>query len=131
MTIKIVLVNITSYRWINLILYITRNINKCIYSDLIEFKNGGIFNLLDEESKLPKQSSEHFTTEVHKRWQGHFRLALARASRLKAHREIRDDEGFMVRHFAGAVCYQTVSVCYIYFNENINFKFLYKLYILS
>ncbi|KAF0762385.1 myosin heavy chain 95F isoform X1 [Aphis craccivora] len=75
--------------------------------DLIESKNGGIFNLLDEESKLPKQSSEHFTTEVHKRWQGHFRLALARASRLKAHREIRDDEGFMVRHFAGAVCYQT------------------------
>lgn len=65
---------------------------------------------MDEESKLPKQSSEHFTTEVHKRWQGHFRLALARASRLKAHREIRDDEGFMVRHFAGAVCYQTVSI---------------------
>ncbi|XP_050441018.1 myosin heavy chain 95F isoform X1 [Adelges cooleyi] len=75
--------------------------------DLIESRNGGIFNLLDEESKLPKQSSEHFTTEVHKRWQGHFRLALARTSKLKAHREIRDDEGFMVRHFAGAVCYQT------------------------
>jgi myosin-6 len=81
-----------------------------VCSDLIESKNGGIFNLLDEESKLPKQSSEHFTTEVHKRWQGHFRLALARASRLKIHREIRDDEGFMVRHFAGAVCYQTVSI---------------------
>lgn len=81
--------------------------------DLIESKNGGIFNLLDEESKLPKQSSEHFTTEVHKRWQGHFRLALARASRLKIHREIRDDEGFMVRHFAGAVCYQTVSIFHI------------------
>lgn len=47
---------------------------------------------------------------MHKRWQGHFRLALARASKLKAHREIRDDEGFMVRHFAGAVCYQTVSI---------------------
>lgn len=47
---------------------------------------------------------------MHKRWQGHFRLALARTSKLKAHREIRDDEGFMVRHFAGAVCYQTVSL---------------------
>lgn len=87
----------------------------CTYSDLIESKNGGIFNLLDEESKLPKQSSEHFTTEVHKRWQGHFRLALARASRLKAHREIRDDEGFMVRHFAGAVCYRTVSINVYFF----------------
>ncbi|XP_026680288.1 myosin heavy chain 95F [Diaphorina citri] len=75
--------------------------------DLIEAKGSGIFSLLDEESKLPRHTSEHFTSEVHKQWAGHFRLALPRMSRLKSHREIRDDEGFLIRHFAGAVCYQT------------------------
>ncbi|XP_054269239.1 myosin heavy chain 95F isoform X2 [Macrosteles quadrilineatus] len=75
--------------------------------DLIESKGNGIFSLLDEESKLPQCSAVHFTTEVHRTWREHFRLALPRNSRLKAHREIRDDEGFLVRHFAGAVCYQT------------------------
>lgn len=81
-------------------------------TDLIESKGNGIFSLLDEESKLPQCSSTHFTTEVHRTWNNHFRLALPRNSRLKAHREIRDDEGFLVRHFAGAVCYQTVSLNY-------------------
>ncbi|BES87602.1 Myosin N-terminal SH3-like domain [Nesidiocoris tenuis] len=75
--------------------------------DLIEGKGSGLFSLLDEESKLPKPSAEHFTNEVHKNWGTHFRLALPRASKLKAHREIRDSEGFLVRHFAGAVCYDT------------------------
>ncbi|KAK9506770.1 hypothetical protein O3M35_008647 [Rhynocoris fuscipes] len=75
--------------------------------DLIEGKNTGLFSLLDEESKLPKPSAEHFTTEVHQKWGSHFRLALPRTSKLKAHREIRDSEGFLVRHFAGAVCYDT------------------------
>ncbi|XP_055588992.1 myosin heavy chain 95F isoform X2 [Uranotaenia lowii] len=75
--------------------------------ELIEAKSGGIFNLLDEESKLPKPSYAHFTAEVHSAWPGHFRLSLPRASRLKAHRVLRDDEGFLVRHFAGAVCYNT------------------------
>lgn len=75
--------------------------------ELIESKSNGIFTLLDEESKLPKPSYAHFTSEVHGAWHGHFRLSLPRASRLKAHRVLRDDEGFLVRHFAGAVCYNT------------------------
>ncbi|XP_046613209.1 myosin heavy chain 95F isoform X2 [Neodiprion virginianus] len=75
--------------------------------DLIESKNGGIFSLLDEESKLPKHSFAHFTSEVHRSWSGHFRITLPRTSRLKAHRELRDDEGFVIRHYAGGVCYQT------------------------
>ena len=37
----------------------------------------------------------------------HLRLDLPRKSKLKEHREIRDEDGFLVRHFAGAVCYQT------------------------
>ena len=36
-------------------------------------------------------------------------VKVPRKSKLNYHRNIRDDEGFMIRHFAGAVCYQTVS----------------------
>lgn len=77
--------------------------------ELIESRSFGIYTLLDEESKLPKPSAQHFTNEVHKAWINHFRLALPRSSRLRAHRTLRDEEGFLVRHFAGAVCYNTVS----------------------
>ena len=36
-------------------------------------------------------------------------LQLPRKSKLPFHRNLRDDEGLMIRHFAGAVCYVTVS----------------------
>lgn len=75
--------------------------------ELFEARSAGIFDLLDEESRLPKPSAQHFTQSVHAANRAHFRLALPRASKLRAHREIRDDEGFLVRHFAGAVCYET------------------------
>lgn len=36
-----------------------------------------------------------------------------RKSKLTIHRNVRDDEGFIIRHFAGAVCYETVrSLCF-------------------
>lgn len=76
---------------------------------LLEAKSSGIFDLLDEESRLPKPSAQHFTQSCHAANKGHFRLAVPRTSKLKSHREIRDDEGFLIRHFAGAVCYETHS----------------------
>lgn len=76
---------------------------------MIEGKSNGIFTILDEESKLPKSSPTHFTSEVHSAWQNHYRISYPRSSRLKTHRVLRDDEGFLIRHFAGAVCYSTVS----------------------
>ncbi|GFU35915.1 myosin heavy chain 95F [Nephila pilipes] len=91
------------------------NVRKIDYVDnqdcleLLESKGNGIFDLLDEESKLPKSSHTHFTSTVHGRYNGHFRLDVPRKSKLKYHREIRDNEGFLIRHFAGAVCYETVS----------------------
>jgi myosin-6 len=45
--------------------------------------------------------------EVHNKNQNHFRLDKPRKSKLKSHREIRDDEGFMIKHFAGGVVYTT------------------------
>ena len=90
-------------------------VKKIVYVDnqdcinLIEAKPSGIFHILDEESKLPKSSACHFTETVHSTNGTHFRLALPRKSKLRDHREIRDDEGFLIRHFAGAVCYQTAK----------------------
>lgn len=74
---------------------------------LIERPNTGILALLDEESKLPKSSPFHFTEQVHLSNKNHFNLQIPRKSDLKIYRNLRDDEGFIVRHFAGAVCYQT------------------------
>ncbi|XP_059157656.1 unconventional myosin-VI-like [Physella acuta] len=77
--------------------------------ELIEAKGCGIFDLLDEESKLPTPKYDHFTSEVHSRNKDHFRLSVPRKSKLKFHRDVRDTEGFLIRHFAGAVCYHTTQ----------------------
>ncbi|VBB27468.1 unnamed protein product [Acanthocheilonema viteae] len=75
--------------------------------DLFERKVSGLLDLLDEEARLPKPSSHHFTMCAHHQLQNHFRLTTPRKSKLREHREMRDDEGLLIRHFAGSVCYQT------------------------
>ncbi len=47
-----------------------------MFPDLIEAKSLGIFDILDEESKLPKPTPDHFTAEVHRKNKNHFRLAV-------------------------------------------------------
>ncbi|XP_048841051.1 myosin VIa isoform X7 [Brienomyrus brachyistius] len=76
--------------------------------DLIEAKLVGILDILDEENRLPQPSDQHFTETVHSKHKEHFRLTIPRKSKLTVHRNVRDDEGFIVRHFAGAVCYETI-----------------------
>ena len=78
-------------------------------TDLIEGPGSGIIDLLDEECRLPRGTNEEFTLTIHKKHQNHFRLRLPRQSKLTQHRSLRDEEGFIIRHFAGAVCYKTVS----------------------
>ncbi|XP_055335103.1 unconventional myosin-VI-like [Paramacrobiotus metropolitanus] len=75
--------------------------------DLIEMKGSGLLDLLDEESKLPKPSNQNFTETIHSKHKNHFRLNTPRKSKLKEHRDLLDNEGFLIRHFAGGVCYQT------------------------
>uniref|UniRef100_A0A8C6TVN2 Unconventional myosin-VI n=1 Tax=Neogobius melanostomus TaxID=47308 RepID=A0A8C6TVN2_9GOBI len=75
--------------------------------DLVEAKLVGILDILDEENRLPQASDQHFTVAVHTKHKDHFRLTVPRKSKLTIHRNLRDDEGFMIRHFAGAVCYET------------------------
>ncbi|CAF3335776.1 unnamed protein product [Rotaria sp. Silwood2] len=77
--------------------------------DLVEAKTTGCFDLLDEESKLPTPRPEHFTNEVYNRNKGHPRLNFPRKSKLRTSRGIRDDEGFLVQHFAGSVVYSTAQ----------------------
>ncbi|KAM4694167.1 unconventional myosin-VI isoform 6-T7 [Discoglossus pictus] len=77
--------------------------------DLIEAKLVGILDILDEENRLPQPSDQHFTSMVHQKHKDHFRLTIPRKSKLTVHRNVRDDEGFIVRHFAGAVCYETIQ----------------------
>uniref|UniRef100_A0A8C7N5A7 Unconventional myosin-VI n=1 Tax=Oncorhynchus kisutch TaxID=8019 RepID=A0A8C7N5A7_ONCKI len=62
--------------------------------DLVEAKLVGILDILDEENRLP-QPSDH--------------LNFNQDSCPFFHRNVRDDEGFIVRHFAGAVCYETTK----------------------
>ena len=45
------------------------------------------------KQQLPKPSHNHFTAAVHGNNAGHFRLELPRKSKLREHREIRDDDG--------------------------------------
>ncbi|KAM3603341.1 uncharacterized protein V6R79_020542 [Siganus canaliculatus] len=77
--------------------------------DLVEAKLVGILDILDEENRLPQPSDQHFTDTVHSKHKNHFRLTIPRKSKLAVHRNVRDDEGFIIRHFAGAVCYETTK----------------------
>ncbi|VDK54182.1 unnamed protein product [Anisakis simplex] len=63
--------------------------------ELYEQRSTGLLDMLDEEARLPRPSPQHFTA------------ATPRQSKLRQHREMRDDEGFLIRHYAGSVCYQT------------------------
>ncbi|XP_071394333.1 unconventional myosin-VI-like isoform X6 [Centroberyx affinis] len=77
--------------------------------DLVEAKVVGILDILDEENRLPQPSDQHFAETVHNKHKDHFRLTVPRKSKLAVHRNVRDDEGFIIRHFAGAVCYETTK----------------------
>jgi myosin-6 len=74
--------------------------------DMIE-NTGGILNILDDESKLPKASDAQFCDKLHEKFLKHFRLQLPRKSKMAYYKQMKDNEGFIVRHFAGAVCYET------------------------
>ena len=45
--------------------------------DLIEARQSGIIDILDEECKLPKATAEHFVETVHHTHSNHFRLSVS------------------------------------------------------
>uniref|UniRef100_A0AAF5Q2Z8 Myosin motor domain-containing protein n=1 Tax=Wuchereria bancrofti TaxID=6293 RepID=A0AAF5Q2Z8_WUCBA len=82
------------------------NDNKdCI--ELFEQKVYGIFELLDNESRLPRSSTQHFTRAVHEAHICHPCLMVPQSS--PRHRTMRDDEGFIICHYAADVCYDTAQ----------------------
>ncbi|KAI1728643.1 myosin head (motor domain) domain-containing protein [Ditylenchus destructor] len=75
--------------------------------DLFEAKANGLLDCLDEERRLPRPSPQHFTCTVHQLHQKNPRIATPRKSSERRYKEMRDDEGFLVRHYANDVCYET------------------------
>jgi len=74
---------------------------------LIEDKPLGILAILDEVSKMPRADDKMFTNQVHAKFTKHIRLQIPRKSKMSYYKNLRNEEGFIIRHFAGAVCYQT------------------------
>eukprot|EP00301_Raphidiophrys_heterophryoidea_P005017 c12143_g1_i1.p1 GENE.c12143_g1_i1~~c12143_g1_i1.p1 ORF type:complete len:1493 (+),score=327.31 c12143_g1_i1:156-4634(+) len=77
--------------------------------DLIDARPQGIMALLDEQNKLPKSSDKGFAQSVFKTLKRSKKL---QEPKLKAHpgdpnaaKSLTKDEAFVVRHFAGDVCY--------------------------
>jgi len=75
--------------------------------DLIENGKGSILGILDEVSRLPKASDTMFAEKLHSTHAKHFRLQVPRKSKMAHYKSMRDNEGFIIRHFAGAVCYNS------------------------
>ncbi|KAI1727459.1 myosin head (motor domain) domain-containing protein [Ditylenchus destructor] len=75
--------------------------------DLFEANRVGIFPVLDEEAKLPQSSSKHFTSNVNQLNQKSILIEVPRKSQIRRYRTLRDDEGFIIHHYAGPVCYET------------------------
>lgn len=75
--------------------------------ELIEDPKTGIFALLDEETKMPQANDKRFTTTVHDKHGKHPKFSGPRKAPLKSNQKLKDDEAFLVRHYAGAVCYNT------------------------
>lgn len=77
--------------------------------EIIEHPKEGIFFLLDEESKMPQANDKRFTTQIHDKFKKHKKFGGPKKAPLKANQKLKDDEAFLIRHYAGAVCYQTAG----------------------
>ena len=75
---------------------------KCI--NMLELKPDGIFLLLDTQCKMPNGSEGGFVKAVNEAHAKSPFLARPRQAKL------REDEGFIVKHFAGDVTYHTSSL---------------------
>uniref|UniRef100_A0A915A078 Unconventional myosin-VI n=2 Tax=Parascaris univalens TaxID=6257 RepID=A0A915A078_PARUN len=80
---------------------------ECI--DLFEGKPNGLFTLLDDEARLPRPSCKHFTAAVHRAHRNHALLLAPRLSKIREQRAMHDDDGFVIRHYASPVCYDTTQ----------------------
>mmetsp|Transcript_8414 Transcript_8414/g.11332 ORF Transcript_8414/g.11332 Transcript_8414/m.11332 type:complete len:944 (+) Transcript_8414:798-3629(+) len=84
---------------------------KCI--ELIELKTHGVLALLQEQSMLPKGTDERFTMNLTKVMVTNEKLVLISKVPKKSNipglggRRFRNEDAFIIKHFAANVCYQT------------------------
>ena len=76
--------------------------------ELIERSPTGVLRLLDETCKKPNSGDAAFCEAVE---QAHRRNDFALEPRAAGHRQYRGTEAFVVRHFAGDVCYTGAGFC--------------------
>eukprot|EP01114_Cavostelium_apophysatum_P006700 TRINITY_DN1812_c0_g1_i1.p1 TRINITY_DN1812_c0_g1~~TRINITY_DN1812_c0_g1_i1.p1 ORF type:complete len:1611 (+),score=575.78 TRINITY_DN1812_c0_g1_i1:62-4894(+) len=76
--------------------------------DLVDQKSHGLFAILDEESIMPKATDKSFCAKVHTKHATSSHLSIPSISKkTKQSRRLHKDEGFVLSHFAGQVCYNT------------------------
>lgn len=79
------------------------SVQPCI--ELIEKAPQGVLAMLDEECRLPKGSAAAFTNKVHTRHAT--KNSNLRQPHPVRNRGLRAEDAFVVKHFAGEVCYST------------------------
>jgi len=77
--------------------------------EMIEDNKNGIFAILDESAKGPSASDKSFGNNVNEKHIKHPKFADPKKSPLKSHQKLNRDEAFVIRHYAGAVCYEVVG----------------------
>eukprot|EP00736_Rhodelphis_marinus_P011117 Rmarinus@m.122 len=68
----------------------------------------GVFGTLDEQCRVPKATDGSFTTVVHERFSSNKYLSRPKVNR-SAKVKLRQDEAFVIKHFAADVCYSTAG----------------------
>ena len=74
--------------------------------ELIEKTPSGILRILDTQCKTPKATDDSFSLQVNKEHRKHPFFLIPRAAGLK---KFKEEEAFVVRHFAGNVCYMSAG----------------------
>ena len=75
--------------------------------DVVETKRSGIFALLDEACVMPRATDLTFTIRVHTTHSA--KASLSKPKFTKGSKRLKDDEAFVMNHFAGAVVYESVG----------------------
>ena len=74
--------------------------------DLVEKTPSGILRVLDTQCKTPKATDETFSLQVNKEHKKNDFFLVPRAAGL---RKFKEEDAFVVRHFAGNVCYMSAG----------------------
>ena len=74
--------------------------------ELIEKTPHGVLRILDTQCKTPKATDATFSLSVNKEHKKHDFFLVPRAAGL---RQFKEEEAFVVRHFAGNVCYMSAG----------------------